>query len=118
MVGTSSPALLLIGLSLISGLLVRASAPFGILIMMTYWTAHMDFPYIENINSFIIDYHPVYALVLGLLILRRAGHVCGLDGVVANWTLVQHNTGLRWLTGVCWHRLSRPTRRSCCNPPR
>jgi thiosulfate dehydrogenase (quinone) large subunit len=89
---------LLIGLSLISGLLVRASAPFGILIMMTYWTAHMDFPYVENINNFIVDYHPVYALVLGLLILRHAGHVCGLDGVVAHWRLVRHNSGLRWLT--------------------
>jgi thiosulfate dehydrogenase [quinone] large subunit len=88
---------LLIGLSLISGLLVRASAPFGILIMMTYWTAHMDFPYIENVNNFVVDYHPVYALVLGLLILRRAGHVCGLDGVVANWTVVRHNAGLQWL---------------------
>jgi len=89
---------LLIGLSLISGLLVRVSAPFGILIMLTYWTAHMDFPYIENINNVIVDYHPVYALVLGLLILRRAGHVCGLDGVVANWTMVRRNSGLRWMT--------------------
>lgn len=89
---------LLIGLSLISGLLVRASAPFGILMMMTYWTAHMDFPYIENVNNFIIDYHPVFALVLGLLILRRAGHICGLDGLVARWSMVQHTTSLRWLT--------------------
>lgn len=89
---------MLIGLSLISGLLVRLSAPFGILIMLTYWTAHMDFPYIENVNNFIIDYHPVYAMVLGILILRRAGHVCGLDGVVANWPMVQNHGGLRWLT--------------------
>jgi thiosulfate dehydrogenase [quinone] large subunit len=89
---------MLIGLSLISGLLVRASAPFGILIMMTYWTAHMDLPYIENVNSFIIDYHPVFAVVLGLLILRRAGHIFGLDGLIANWRMVQQTTSLRWLT--------------------
>src|SRR4051794_19857103 len=76
---------LLIGLSLISGLLVRATAPFGILIMMTYWTAHMDFPYIETINNFIVDYHPVYAMVLGILIIRQAGHIWGLDGVIADW---------------------------------
>jgi thiosulfate dehydrogenase (quinone) large subunit len=89
---------LLIGLSLISGLLVRASAPFGILIMMTYWTAHMDLPYIETLNNFIVDYHPVYAMILGVLIIRKAGHVFGLDGLVTNWSLVQHNGGLRWLT--------------------
>lgn len=89
---------LLIGLSLISGLLVRASAPFAILIMLTYWTAHMDFPYIENVNNFIIDYHPVFAMVLGLLILRRAGHVCGLDGWLASHPLVRNSSSLRWLT--------------------
>ncbi len=91
---------LLIGLSLVSGLLVRASAPFGILIMLTYWTAHMDFPYVENVNNLIVDYHPVYALVLGVLILRRAGHICGLDGVVSGWPAVRQSPVLRWLTGA------------------
>ena len=38
---------LLIGLSLISGLLVRVSGPFGVLLMITYYFAHMKFPYIE-----------------------------------------------------------------------
>jgi thiosulfate dehydrogenase [quinone] large subunit len=89
---------LLIGLSLISGLLVRASAPFGILLMMMYWTAHMDFPYIDNVNNFVIDYHPVFAMVLGVLMIRHAGHVWGLDGLVAKWQLVRRNNGLRWLT--------------------
>jgi thiosulfate dehydrogenase (quinone) large subunit len=89
---------LLIGLSLISGLLVRISAPFAILIMMLYWTAHMDFPFIDNINNMIVDYHPVYAAVLGYLIVRRAGHVFGLDGMVAKLPLVQRNAGLTWLT--------------------
>src|SRR5215468_3459072 len=45
---------LLIGLSLISGLLVRVSAPFAIMLMLLYWTAHMDYPYIENINNYLI----------------------------------------------------------------
>ena len=35
---------LLIGLSLISGLLVRVSSPFAIMLMLLYWTAHMDYP--------------------------------------------------------------------------
>src|ERR1700693_3981695 len=55
---------LLIGLSLLFGLMVRFSAAFGILLMLTYWTAHMDWPYIEDKTNFIVDYHIVYAGVL------------------------------------------------------
>ena len=43
---------LLIGLSLISGLLVCVSGPFGVLIMITYYFAHMKFPYIEENVTF------------------------------------------------------------------
>jgi thiosulfate dehydrogenase [quinone] large subunit len=74
---------LLIGLSLLVGLMVRVSASFGILLMLLYWMAHMDFPYIENANNFIVDYHIVYASVLGYLIYKQAGYVCGLDTVAA-----------------------------------
>jgi thiosulfate dehydrogenase [quinone] large subunit len=89
---------LLIGLSLISGLMVRASAPFGIMLMVFYWAAHMDFPYIENINNLIIDEHLIYALMLGYLMVRHAGHVWGLDGWVANQDMARQNRSLRWLT--------------------
>jgi len=88
---------LLIGLSLISGLLVRASAPFAIMMMLLYWTAHMDFPYIENTNNFVVDYHIVYAGLLAYLMVRRAGHVVGLDGWVGKWAGVQRTPVLRWL---------------------
>jgi thiosulfate dehydrogenase [quinone] large subunit len=74
---------LLIGLSLLVGLMVRVSASFGILLMLVYWMAHMDFPYIESRNNFIVDYHIVYASILGYLIYKRAGHVWGLDGLAA-----------------------------------
>jgi thiosulfate dehydrogenase [quinone] large subunit len=70
---------LLIGLSLISGLLIRVSSLFAIAIMLLYWTAHMDFPYIENSNNYLVDYHIVYAGVLVYLIIKHAGHVYGLD---------------------------------------
>jgi thiosulfate dehydrogenase (quinone) large subunit len=89
---------LLIGLSLISGLLVRISSPFAIMMMMMYWTAHMDFPYIDNVNNLIVDYHPVFATVLGYLMVRRAGHVFGLDGLVARLPAMQRIPGLTWLT--------------------
>jgi thiosulfate dehydrogenase [quinone] large subunit len=91
---------LLIGLSLISGLLVRASAPFAIMLMLLYWTAHMDYPYIENHNNYLIDYHIVYAGVLVYLIVKRAGHVFGLDGWVGELTTVREAPALRWLVSA------------------
>jgi thiosulfate dehydrogenase [quinone] large subunit len=87
---------LAIGLSLISGLLVRVSAPFAVLLMLLYWTAHMDFPYIENVNNYLVDYHIVYAGVLGYLVVKHAGHVVGLDGLVSKLAAVQHSSMLRW----------------------
>lgn len=89
---------LLIGLSLISGLLVRVSAPFAIMLMVFYWAAHMDFPYIDNINNLIVDEHLISALVLGYLIVRKAGHVWGLDGWVADFAAAHHSPVLQRLT--------------------
>jgi len=86
---------LLIGLSLISGLLMRASAPFAIMLMLLYWTAHMDYPYIENVNNYLIDYHIVYAGVLVYLIAKRAGHVFGLDGWAEEFMSVRTAPALR-----------------------
>ena len=86
---------LLIGLSLVSGLMVRVSASFGIMLMLVYWMAHMDWPFIENKNNFILDFHIVYAGVLGYLIATRAGHVLGLDGVVVKLAFVRQHPSLR-----------------------
>jgi thiosulfate dehydrogenase (quinone) large subunit len=86
---------LLIGLSLISGLLVRVSAPFAIMMMLMYWTAHMDWPYIDNPNDFIIDYHIVYAGLLVYLIVKKAGHVWGLDGWVEKFSFFARHPKLR-----------------------
>ncbi|MEO8684090.1 MAG: DoxX family protein [Devosia sp.] len=74
---------LLIGLSLLTGLMVRVSSAFGIGLMAVYWMAHMDFPYISDTNNFLVDEHVVFALVLGLLIVTHAGHVWGLDAWAA-----------------------------------
>lgn len=88
---------LLIGLSLVSGLMVRVSASFGIALMIVYWMAHMDFPYIENKNNFLLDYHVVYAGVLSYLIAKSAGHVWGLDGYVEDFQFVRQRPALRQL---------------------
>jgi thiosulfate dehydrogenase [quinone] large subunit len=86
---------LLIGLSLLVGLMVRISAAFAIALLLLYWTAHMDWPFIENHNNFIIDYHIVYAVVCLHLIKMRAGHVWGLDGWAEKLSFVQHHPSLR-----------------------
>jgi thiosulfate dehydrogenase [quinone] large subunit len=88
---------LLIGLSLLVGLLVRVSAAFGVALMVMYWTAHMDWPFIENTNNFIIDYHIVYAVLCVYLIVYRAGHVWGLDGWLEKLSFVEQRPSLRFL---------------------
>jgi thiosulfate dehydrogenase (quinone) large subunit len=90
---------LLIGLSLVSGLMVRMSGPFGILLMITYYFAHMDWPFIESHLSLFVDYHLVYATVIVYLVAHRAGHVFGLDGLVNRLQLVVRHPGLHPLFG-------------------
>ncbi len=91
---------LLIGLSLLLGLATRLSSAFGIGLLLMYWMAHMDFPYIENHNNFIVDYHIVYAVVLALLIAGKAGLVAGLDGWAGRMPMVRASALGRWATGV------------------
>jgi thiosulfate dehydrogenase [quinone] large subunit len=86
---------LLIGLSLLFGLMVRVSTIFGIALLLTYWLAHMDWPFIENKNNFIIDYHIVYATVMAYLFVKRAGHVWGLDGWVEKLPFMKQHPALR-----------------------
>jgi thiosulfate dehydrogenase [quinone] large subunit len=86
---------LLIGLSLLFGLMVRVSASFGILLLLMYWMAHMDWPYIENHNNFIIDFHIVYAGALCYLIAKRAGHVFGLDAWAEKLEFFRQHPGLK-----------------------
>jgi thiosulfate dehydrogenase [quinone] large subunit len=86
---------LLIGLSLISGLLVRVSGPFAVLLMITYYFAHMKFPFISDHLSLLFDYHLVYATVLVYLIAHRAGHVWGLDGLLEEMRVTERHPALR-----------------------
>ncbi len=86
---------LLIGLSLVSGLMIRVSGVFGILLMLVYWTAHLDFPYVTSPLNFILDEHIVYAAVIVYLMAVRAGHVFGLDGIAEKIDLIGHNPLLR-----------------------
>ena len=86
---------LLIGLSLLTGLMVRVSASFGVMLMGIYWMAHMDCPFVENSNNLIVDYHAVYAGVLVYLIVKRSGHVFGLDGWLENLEFFKQHPALK-----------------------
>jgi thiosulfate dehydrogenase (quinone) large subunit len=88
---------LLIGLSLVSGFLVRLSGPFGILLMVTYYFAHMEWPFIEDHLNLFVDFHLVYAIVIVYLIAHHAGRVWGLDGAVERLPVVAHNQFLKSL---------------------
>ena len=70
---------ILIGLSLVTGCLVRFSIPWAILLLMAYYFGHLDFPYIENHSNFIVDFHLVYAGILYYLVKSHAGLVWGVD---------------------------------------
>ena len=75
--------------------MVRVSSLFGIALLMMYWTAHMDFPFIENKNNFLLDYHVVYSGLLAYLFYKRAGHVLGLDALVEKLSFVEEHPKLR-----------------------
>lgn len=90
---------LLIGLSLLTGLLVRVSAVFGMLLLGMYYFAHMDFPYIETKVNFLLDYHVVYMGLMAYLIVKQAGHVFGLDGWLEKHHIVEAHPALRPLVG-------------------
>ena len=95
-----SNAHLAIGVSLLLGLLVRVSSLAGLLLLLMYWTAHMEWPYIENHNNFIVDYHIVYATVCLYLFFANAGHVFGLDRWASDLPIVRHNDWLKKLVGA------------------
>ena len=89
---------LLIGLSLISGLLVRVSGVFGVALLLTYWTAHMDFPYIESS----VNLHP-----------RLSHRLCHADWLAGGGECRQ-GVGPGWL-GFRLHG-GAPPRRSVLKP--
>jgi thiosulfate dehydrogenase [quinone] large subunit len=86
---------LLIGLSLLVGLLTRISAAFGTLLMIVYYFGHMDFPFVDGKENFIMEYHLVYAGVLLWLIAVKAGHVWGLDGWIERQGILERYQVLR-----------------------
>jgi thiosulfate dehydrogenase [quinone] large subunit len=65
----------LIGLSLVSGLLVRVSGVSNIALLLIDWRAHVAFPYIDRHVNLIIDFHIVFAALTAWLVAVNAGRV-------------------------------------------
>jgi len=72
----------LLGLSLISGTLIRLSTLFGILLMLMFYFAHMDWPYNESRFYYVVGPHLIYAAILLYLLIKRAGNFWGIDGLL------------------------------------
>lgn len=71
----------LIGISLILGILVRVSSIFGIILMILYYLPVLQFPYV-GANSYIIDQHVIYIITFAVLAAFDAGRTFGLDAKI------------------------------------
>ena len=86
--------LTLLGISLILGIGVRLSSILGAFLMLLYYFARLDFPHPDP-NSFLVDQHIIYALVLLLFANLRAGRVWGLENWCANLSICSKFPKLR-----------------------
>lgn len=87
-----------LGVSLILGVFVRLSSVLGIVLMLMYYLPILDFPY-PNPNSFIVDQHIVYILVLLFFASVRAGRTWGLERWCSNLPLCSRFPWLRNILG-------------------
>lgn len=70
--------LTLLGVALLVGCVVRWASWAGIALMFLYWFPILVFPH-PNPNSFLVDEHIMYALVLWVLGTYSAGKMWGLE---------------------------------------
>ncbi|RJQ32765.1 DoxX family protein [Candidatus Parcubacteria bacterium] len=94
---TNKWGLTLLGVSLILGIFVRLSSILGALLMILYYLPILQFPY-PNPNSYIVDQHVIYALVLLFFAAVRAGRIGGLEGISSRLPVISRFPRLRnWL---------------------
>jgi len=70
--------LTLLGIALVFGVCVRLSSLLGIVLMLLYYVAILDFPY-PNAHAYIVDEHIIYIAGLAVLAAFHAGRVWGLE---------------------------------------
>ena len=86
--------LLLIGIAMLLGILVRWSAWWGAILMFLYWLT--DYP---PAHSFIIDDHLIYLVVFIVLATVDAGRTLGVDGYIEQSGLVKQHPWLKIFLG-------------------
>lgn len=86
--------LTLLGVSLILGVGVRLSSILGILLMILYYFPQLNFPYVGR-NSYLIDQHVIFILLLVYFYLIRAGRVWGLENWCSNLPICRKILHLR-----------------------
>jgi thiosulfate dehydrogenase [quinone] large subunit len=86
--------LLLIGIALLLGVLVRWAAFWGIVLMLLYYIS--GFP---PEHAYVIDDHIIYALVFLVLAAVGAGRMWGLDKSIEDSSLVKSNPWVLKLLG-------------------
>jgi len=74
---------LLLGVSLLTGTLVRVSTALGIILMLLYYFPVLEFPYLSNGRFLIVDDHIIYSVALLLLYIFNTGKYWGVDGFVS-----------------------------------
>ena len=90
--------LTLLGVSLITGALVRYSGYLGALLMLLYYFPILTFPYIAP-HSFLVDEHIIFSLVLFLFAALKAGRRMGLDGWCAGLPICSKFPKVREILG-------------------
>jgi thiosulfate dehydrogenase [quinone] large subunit len=105
---------LLIGLSLLSGLLVRLSGSIAIVLLATYSLVGLQLPDLEVVNhaaalapvvlayrigmwgmAFIVDFHVLTCIALVYVIQSRASHIVGIDA----WAVRVPSLARLWVFG-------------------
>lgn len=87
--------LILIGLSLILGLLTRPASFFGALLMILYYFAQFE----QNIEHGLIDNHIIYVLIFVFFMAGGVGHMFGLDGLVWQSLKMKKSNSIKILFG-------------------
>lgn len=90
--------LVLLGVSLILGIVVRLSSSLGIVLMILYYLPGLDFPY-PNTHSYIVDEHIIYISALLVFISFRAGRAWGLETWCSNFPLCKKFPAFEKLLG-------------------
>lgn len=93
---------LLIGLSLVGGLMVPVSSIFGAILLVLYYLPRLEFPFVgPGQTNLIVEYHLILAAALLYIGQIKAGMIWGLDAMADNLPVVgpmlRQNPSLRWM---------------------